>query len=40
MTSSPRVPEPGALAIDPGGALRGRTGSYGPSSTTACPGAA
>ncbi|HWM56524.1 MAG TPA: hypothetical protein VNO83_01720 [Pseudonocardia sp.] len=28
MTSSLRVPEPGALAIDPGGALRGRTGSY------------
>ena len=28
MTSSPSVPAPGALSIDPGGAMRGRTGSY------------
>lgn len=28
MTSSLSVPEPGALSIDPGGAMRGRTGSY------------
>ena len=28
MTSSLSVPEPGALSIDRGGAMRGRTGSY------------
>ena len=28
MTSSQLIPEPGALTVDTGGGMRGRTGSY------------